>query len=298
MDFALTEEQEAIRKMVREFAAKEIEPRIHEINEKGVFHTPVIRKAAELGLLGMTVPSEYGGTGTDFVSYCIMIEEVSRVCGSTGLTLAAHCGLGTSHIAQGTEEQKRAYLPKLASGERIGAWALTEPGSGSDAAALATTAVRKGNEWILNGEKTFCTNAHFADVITVMAKTDPGKGTKGITAFIVPKGTPGLKMGKLEEKLGLHGSATSQFFLEDARVPHANVVGGDAGVGAGFVGALKTLDSGRIAIGAWALGIAQGALDASLAYAKERQQFGKPIGAFQAIGFKLATMATEIDAAR
>ncbi|MEA3199822.1 MAG: hypothetical protein QOE90_1250 [Thermoplasmata archaeon] len=299
MQFDLTDDQKAIQKMVREFAEKEVEPEIDAIERDGVWKTSVLKKAAELGLAGMTIPTEYGGTGLDAVSYNLAIQELSRVNGSVGITFAAHCGLGSSHInIMGTHEQKAKYLPKLASGEHWGAWGLTEPGAGSDAAGLATIATREGDGWKLNGQKVFCTNGHFADTFTLMAKTDPGKGAKGITAFIVPKGTKGLVLGKLEHKLGLHGSATSQVFLEDCWVPDAQVVGLQPGLGHGFVGAMRTLDAGRIAIGSLALGMAQGAYETALAYAKERQQFGKPIGSFQAIQFKLATIATELDAAR
>lgn len=299
MDFRPTEEHVQVRRMVREFAERTIAPQVKDINERGVFETNVMREAAKLGILGMTVPAEYDGAGVDFVSYCIAVEEIARVDASTALSVAAHCGLGTTHIfIMGTEEQKRRYVPLLARGERIGTWCLTEPGSGSDAAALVTRAERTGKDWVLNGEKTFATNGHYADTFTVMAKTDPGKGAKGITAFVVEKGTPGLKLGKLEEKLGMHGSPTSQLFLEDCRVPDVNVIGGKEGIGQGFIGALRTLDSGRIAIGALAVGIAQGALDASVKYAKERRAFGQPIGSFQAIQWKLADMAVQLEAAR
>jgi alkylation response protein AidB-like acyl-CoA dehydrogenase len=299
MEFELSDEQRAIQQMVREFAEKEVAPEIDLIEEKGVWNSSVLKKAAELGLAGMTIPTEYGGTGLDAVSYNLAIQELSRVNGSVGITFAAHCGLGSSHInIMGTHEQKQKYLPKLASGEHWGGWGLTEPTSGSDAASLRTTAVRDGDGWRLNGQKVFLTNGHFASTFTIMAKTDPAKGARGISAFVVEKGTKGLVLGKLEEKLGLHGSATSQVFLDDCWVSDANVLGGPAGLGNGFVGAMRTLDAGRIAIGSLALGMAQGAYETALAYAKERQQFGKPIGSFQAVQFKLATMATELDAAR
>jgi alkylation response protein AidB-like acyl-CoA dehydrogenase len=300
MDFTPSEEHVQVRKMVREFAERTIQPLVKDINTKGVYETPVMPEAAKLGILGMTVPAEYDGAGVDFISYCIAIEEIARVDASTALSIAAHCGLGTSHIfAMGTEEQRRRYIPPLARGEKVAVWCLTEPGSGSDAAGLATRATKKGKDWVLNGEKTFATNGHYADTFTIMAKTDPAKGAKGITAFVVEKGTPGLKLGKLEEKLGMHGSPTSQVFLEDCHVPEENVIGGpQEGLGKGFVGALKTLDSGRIAIGALSVGIAQGSLDASVKYAKERRAFGQPIGAFQAIQWKLADMQVETEAAR
>ncbi len=299
MHFELSEDQRAIQTMVREFSEKEVAPQIDLLEEKGVWNTDILKKAAGLGLAGMTIPTEYGGAGLDTVSYNLAIQELSRINGSVGITFAAHCGLGTSHInIMGTHEQKQKYLPKLASGEHWGAWALTEPGAGSDAAGLATMAVRDGDGWKLNGQKVFCTNGHFADTLTIMAKTDPAKGAKGITAFIVEKDTKGLILGKLEEKLGLHGSATSQIFLEDCYVPDDQVIGLEAGIGNGFVGAMKTLDAGRIAIGSLALGMAQGAYETALAYAKEREQFGQKIGKFQAVQFKIADMAMEIDAAR
>ncbi|HWH08115.1 MAG TPA: acyl-CoA dehydrogenase family protein [Candidatus Thermoplasmatota archaeon] len=299
MEFDLTEDQKAIQKMVREFAQSEVAPEVDLIETQGVWRSSVLKKAAELGLAGMTIPTEYGGTGLDAVSYNLAIQELSRVNGSVGITFAAHCGLGSSHInIMGTHEQKQKYLPKLARGEHWGAWGLTEPGAGSDAAGIATTAKRDGDGWVLNGQKVFCTNGHFADTFTLMAKTDPAKGAKGITAFIVEKGTKGLVLGKLEEKLGLHGSATSQLFMEDLWVPDSQVVGGEAGLGNGFVGAMRTLDAGRIAIGSLAYGMALGAYETALAYAKEREQFGKKIGQFQAIQFKLADMATELDASR
>lgn len=300
MDFRPSEEHVQVRKMVREFAERTIAPQVKEINDNGLFTTNVMKEAAKLGILGMTVPADLDGAGVDFVSYCIAIEELARVDASTALSVAAHCGLGTSHIqAMGTEEQKRKYIPPLARGEKIAVWCLTEPASGSDAAGMTTRAEKEGKDWVLNGEKTFATNGHFADTFTIMAKNDASKGSKGITAFIVEKGTPGLKLGKLEEKLGMHGSPTSQVFLEDCRVPEENVIGGPKdGVGKGFIGALKTLDSGRIAIGALSLGIAQGSLDASLKYAKERRAFGQVIGSFQAIQWKLADMAVQLEAAR
>jgi alkylation response protein AidB-like acyl-CoA dehydrogenase len=299
MEFELTEDQKAIQKMVREFAEKEVAPEVDLVEEKGVWKTSILKKAAGLGLAGMTIPAEYGGTGLDTVSYNLAIQELSRINGSVGITFAAHCGLGSSHInIMGTHEQKQKYLPRLASGEHWGAWGLTEPGAGSDAAGLASTAVREGDGWRLNGQKVFCTNGHFADTFTLMAKTDPSKGARGITAFIVEKGAKGLVLGKLEEKLGLHGSATSQLFMEDLWVPDAQVVGGEPGIGAGFTGAMKTLDAGRIAIGSLALGMAQGAYETALGYAKEREQFGRKIGGFQAVQFKLADMAMELDASR
>ncbi|HVL48352.1 MAG TPA: acyl-CoA dehydrogenase family protein [Candidatus Thermoplasmatota archaeon] len=299
MKFELTEEQRAVQKMVRDFAENVVRPQIPKIEKEGVWNTSVLAEAAKLGLAGMTIPAEFGGAGLDTLSYNLAIQEMSRVNGSVGITFAAHCGLGTGHIGiMGTPEQKRKYLPRLASGEHWGAWGLTEPGAGSDAAGLASVAKREGDGWKISGQKVFCTNGHFADVFTIMAKTDPSKGSHGITAFIVEKGAKGLTLGKLEKKLGLHGSATSQVFLEDVWVPDAQVIGGEAGIGKGFVGAMRTLDAGRIAIGSLAYGLALGAYDTALAYAKEREQFGRKIGTFQAIQFKLASMATELDAAQ
>jgi len=244
----------------------------------------------------MTVAAEDGGAGVDCVSYNIAIEEIARVSGSLSLSLAAHNGLGISHIyTQGSPELRAKYIPDLASGRKIGAWALTEPEAGSDAAGLQSTAVRDGDGWLLNGQKQFITNGHIADVFTIMAKTDPKMGAHGITAFAAEKGQKGLNLGKKEDKLGMRGSITSQLYLEDLYIPDDHVVGA---IGAGFIGTMKTLDAGRIAIGSLALGLAQGAYDASIAYAKERQQFGKPIASNQAIQWKLADMATQIDAAR
>ncbi len=297
VDFELSSDQEAIRRAVREFAQKEVAPKAEEIEEKGVFHEDLglWDRCAGMGLTGMTVDPRWGGAGADFVSYAIMIEEISRVSGSLGITLAAHNGLGTSHIkTQGTDEQRETYVEPLAKGQAIGCWSLTEPRSGSDAAGLTTTAEKDGDTWVLNGQKVFATNGHSADVITVMARTGEHK-TRGISAFIVEPDDDGFRPGVLEEKLGLHGSETSELLLEDCRIPAERMIGDE---GEGFIGALKTLDTGRIAIGAMALGLGQGALDIALDYAKEREQFGTPIGSFQAIQFKLADMATELDAAR
>jgi butyryl-CoA dehydrogenase len=296
VDFSFTEEQQLIRKTMREFAETEVAPLARRIDRDDWWPEPLVPRMRELGLFGMTVKAEDGGTGLDTVSYNIAIEEIARVSGSLALSLAAHNGLGTSHIyTQGSPEQVRKYVPELASGAKIGAWALTEPGAGSDAAGLQSMAVREGDGWTLNGQKQFITNGHVAQVFTVMAKSDPAAGAKGITAFIVDAGTKGLRIGKHEDKLGMRGSYTSQLYLEDLHVPDAAVLGG---VGNGFSGTMKTLDAGRIAIGSLALGLAQGALDASLAYAKERKQFGKPIADNQAIQWFLADMATQVDAAR
>jgi alkylation response protein AidB-like acyl-CoA dehydrogenase len=298
VDFELTGEQEAIRRTVREFAQQEVAPRAEEIEEKGVFHDDLDLwgRCAELGLTGMTVDPNLDGAGLDFVSYAIAIEEISKASGSLGITLAAHNGLGTSHLnSEGTPEQRETYVPPLARGDDVGCWALTEPQSGSDAAGLQTTADKDGDEWVIDGQKVFATNGHSADTVTVMARTDPGEQTRGISAFIVEDDVEGFQPGVLEDKLGLHGSETSELIFDGCRVPDENLLGER---GKGFHGALNTLDSGRIAIGAMALGLGQAALDAGLDYAKQREQFDQPIGSFQAIQHKLADMSTELDAAR
>ncbi len=299
MDFSLTPEQELIRQTMREFAETRVQPIAAKMDEEDWWPTELVPEMASMGLLGMVVPQELGGAGLDTVSYNIAIEEIARVSGSLSLSLAAQNGLGYGHIlGQGTPEQVEKYVPPMARGEKIGAWCLTEPSAGSDAAGLQTTAVRDGDGWLINGQKQFITNGHIADTFTIMAKTDPSKGAKGITAFIGEKGDKGLNLGNKEDKLGMRGSITSQLYFEDLYIPDERVIGGEAGLGMGFIGTMKTLDAGRIAIGSLALGLAQGAYDASLAYAMERKQFGKPIGANQAIQWKLADMATQIDAAR
>jgi alkylation response protein AidB-like acyl-CoA dehydrogenase len=296
MDFELTDDQRMIRDMVRDFAQKEIAPIAAEMDKTEEFPWPVVRKMGELGLLGLPIPEKYGGAGADTVSYAIAVEEFSRASGSLGITLAAHTSLGTYPIYLfGTEEQKHTYLPPLASGQGLGAFGLTEPGAGSDAGATRTTAVRDGDAWVINGQKTFITNGSIARTLVVSAVTDHGKGTKGISSFIVPTDAPGFQPGRNEDKLGLRASVTSQLFFNDCRVPAGNLLGQE---GDGFKQMLITLDGGRISIGAMALGLAQAALDASLKYAKERVQFGQPIASFQAIQWMLADMATEIDCAR
>ena len=296
MDFTPTPEQEMIRKQVREFAEREIKPIATAMDESGEFPRESVAKMAGLGLLGMTVPAELEGGGLDTVSYAIAIEEVSRVDGSHGLVMAAHNSLCAGNIMiAGTKEQKQRYIPDLAAGRKMGAWALTEPGSGSDAAAMATEARLDGDEWVLNGTKNFCTNAPVAGTFVIVAITDRTKGNHGISAFIVEKENPGLKIGKVENKLGMRGSATSQVLLEDCRVPKDGLLGE---LNYGFTNALKTLDGGRVSIGALGVGIAQGAYEEALRYAKERKQFGKPIAEFQAIQFMLADMALRTDAAR
>lgn len=296
MDFELTDEQKNFKKMVREFAEKKIAPIARDVDENHVFPWDTIREGGKLGLMGMTVPSEYGGAGIDRISYMLALEEIGRVCGSHCLTIEAHNSLGVGHLYEkGNEEQRRKYLPRLTSGEGLAAWALTEPNAGSDAAGTQTTAVKEGDEWVINGTKQFITSGSIADVVVVMAMTDKTKGARGITAFLVDKGNPGMKYGVEENKLGLRGTITSEMFFEDCRVPEENQLGE---LGDGFVGSMTILDRGRAAIGAMSVGIAQGALDKAVAYSKERKQFGKSISEFQAIQFMLADMATEIEASR
>src|ERR1700757_5543499 len=294
--FKLTEEQEHLRKEVRDFAAREIAPNVMRWDEASEFPADVVRQLGQMGLLGVIFPVEYGGAGLGYVDYVLAIEELSAVDGSIGIIVAAHNSLGTNHIfLAGTEEQRRKYVPKLASGEWLGAWGLTEPGSGSDASAARTTALRKGDNWVLNGNKTFITNAHYADVAVVIAVTDRSQGTHGLSAFIVEKGTPGFRPGKKENKLGLRASDTSELIFEDCEIPAENLLGQ---LGEGFIDSMRVLDGGRISIAALSLGIGRGALDASVKYVKERRQFGKAIAEFQGIQWKLADMATELDAAR
>ncbi len=296
MNFQLSEEHEMLRKMVRDFARKEVEPTAAERDEEERFDRKLFDQMAELGLTGIPWSEEYGGIGSDYLSYVIAVEELSRVCASTGVTLSAHTSLaGWPLNAFGTEEQKQKFLRPMAEGKLMGAYGLTEPGSGSDASGMKTTAKLDGDHYILNGSKIFITNGGEAEIYIVFAQTDKEKGHKGITAFIVEKGTPGFSMGKKEKKLGIRSSPTLEIIFEDCRVPVENRLGDE---GQGFKIAMKTLDGGRNGIAAQAVGIAQGALDAATAYAKERKQFGKPIGANQGIGFKLADMATKIEAAR
>ncbi|HTC95105.1 MAG TPA: acyl-CoA dehydrogenase [Terriglobales bacterium] len=296
MDFQLNDEQLQLKKSVREFAEREIAPNVMKWDEEGEFPLAVIKELGKLGLLGVIFPTEYGGADMGYVEYVTAIEELSRVDGSVGIIVAAHTSLCTNHIfVAGNEEQKRKYVPKLASGEFIGAWGLTEPGSGSDAGGARCTAVRKGDNWIINGTKTFCTNGHYADVVVVIAVTDKAAHTHGLSAFLVDKGTKGFRPGKKENKLGLRASDTAELIFEDCVVPASHLLGKE---GDGFIDAMRILDGGRISIAALSLGIAQGAFDAALKYSKQRKQFGKAISEFQAIQWKLADMATEIDAAR
>ncbi|EKN64884.1 acyl-CoA dehydrogenase [Neobacillus bataviensis LMG 21833] len=295
MNLTFTAEQEMMRKMVRDFAENEIAPFIENM-EKGEFPREILRKMGELGLMGIPVPEKYGGAEMDFTSYIIAINEISRVSATLGVILSVHTSVGTNPIVYfGTEEQKQKYVPKLASGEYLGAFCLTEPSSGSDAASLKTRAVKKGGHYVLNGSKMFITNGGEADIYIVFANTDARLGTKGIAAFIVEKDTPGLVIGKDEKKMGLHGSRTVQLTFEDMHVPVENLLGNES---EGFKIAMANLDVGRIGIATQALGIAEAALSAATAYAKEREQFGKPIAAQQGIAFKLADMATSVEAAK
>jgi alkylation response protein AidB-like acyl-CoA dehydrogenase len=298
MNFQLTEEQNLIRDMVRQFAETEVAPSATERDEQEHFDRDLMfARLADLGLTGIVFPEEYGGAGADYLSYAIAVEELSRVCGSTGVTLSAHLSLGANPIYLfGTEEQKKKFLTPLALGQAMGAFGLTEPSAGSDAGGTRTTAVRDGDEWILNGTKIFITNAGEADTYVVFARTDKeAQKHHGITAFIVEKGRPGFSFGKKEKKMGIRSSPTMELVFENCRVPHANLLGEE---GKGFKVAMKTLDGGRIGIASQALGIAQGALDATIAYATQREQFNKPLSAFQGVQFQLADMATQVEAAR
>ncbi len=296
MNFELNEEQKMFQKAMRDFAENEIRPIAQETDASAQFPWDTIRKMAAMGMLGLPVPEEYGGAGADYLSYAIAVEEVSRVCGSTGITLAAHTSLACMPLVYfGTEEQKQKYLPPMAGGGVLGAFGLTEPGAGSDAGAVQTTAVLQGDEWVINGQKTFITSGSIAEVVIIAARTDPSAGSRGISNIIVEKGTPGFRPGRDEEKMGLKGSITSQLFFEDCRVPKENILGKP---GEGFKQFLITLDGGRISIGAMALGLAQAALESAVEYSKQRVQFGQPIATFQAIQWMIADMATEIDAAR
>jgi acyl-CoA dehydrogenase len=295
MNLRFTEEQEMMRKMVQDFAEKEVAPFVERM-EAGEFPKSILQKMGELGLMGIPIPEEYGGSGMDFTSYIIAIEELSKVSATLGVILSVHTSVGTNPILYfGTEEQKQKYIPKLATGEYLGAFCLTEPSAGSDAASLKTRAVKQGKDYILNGSKVFITNGGEADTYIVFASTNPDAGSKGITAFIVDKNTPGLVIGKNEHKMGLNGSKTVQLTFEDMKVPQENMLGAE---GEGFKIALANLDVGRIGIAAQALGIAEAALEAAIVYAKERQQFGKPIAMHQGVGFKLADMATAVEASK
>jgi alkylation response protein AidB-like acyl-CoA dehydrogenase len=296
LDFQLSEEQQQLRRSVREFAEREILPNVMKWDEAGEFPLATIRELGKLGLMGVVFPNDLGGAGMGYVEYVTAIEELSRVDGSVGIIVAAHTSLCANHIfLAGNEQQKRKYLPRLASGEFIGAWGLTEPGSGSDAGSARMSAVRNKHGWVLNGTKTFCTNGHYADVLVVIAVTDRAAHTHGLSAFIVEKGTNGFRPGKKENKLGLRASDTAELIFEDCLIPAENLLGAEEN---GFIDAMRVLDGGRISIAALSLGMAQGAYEAALNYSKQRKQFGRAISEFQAIQWKLADMATDIDAAR
>jgi alkylation response protein AidB-like acyl-CoA dehydrogenase len=294
--FGLTDEQEQLRREVRTFAEREIAPHVSEWDEKSEFPHAVVKKLGQMGLMGVIFPEELGGAGLGYVEYVLAVEELSRVDGSVGIIVASHNSLCTNHInIGGNDAQKKRWISKLASGEWLGAWGLTEPGSGSDAGGMRTTAVRGDGGWILNGSKTFITNGTYADCALVLAVTDKENGTRGgISAFLVERGTPGFRSGKKENKLGLRASDTAELIFENCFVPDDCLVGD---LGGGFKDAMRTLDGGRISIAALSLGIARGALDAAAKYAKQRKQFGKAISDFQAIQFKLADMTTQLDAA-
>lgn len=294
--FTLTEDQQQLRKEIRDFAAREIAPHVSEWDEHSTFPLAVVKEMGRMGLMGIIFPPEYGGAGMGYVDYVLAIEELSAVDGSVGIIVAAHNSLCSNHIfLAGNEAQRKKYNSKLATGEWIGAWGLTESGSGSDAAGARTTAVKKDGKWVLNGSKTFITNGSYADVAVVMAVTDKTQGTHGLSAFVVEKGARGFRPGKKENKLGLRASDTAELIFEDCEIPEENLLGK---LNEGFIDAMRVLDGGRVSIAALSLGIARGALDASLKYVKERRQFGKAIAEFQGIQWKLADMATELDAAR
>lgn len=295
MNFAKTENQQMIAQMVRDFAEKEIRPNLNKWDAEEYFPIETMKKMGELGLLGIYIPEEYGGSGFGYYEYVTALIELGKVCGGVGLSVAAHNSLCTGHLYyHGSEAQKKKYLPKLCSGEFIGAWGLTEPNTGSDAMRMKTTAIKDGNDWVINGAKTWITHGLSGDVSVVLVRTGELLDSKGITAFIIEKGTTGFSAIKIKDKLGVRASETAELIFDNVRVPSENVIGE---VGMGFVQAMKVLDGGRISIAALSCGIARGAYEASLKYAKEREQFGQPIANFQAIGFKLADMATEVEAA-
>ena len=296
MDFNLNKTQELFRQMIREFAEKEVKPLAAEIDEQERFPQETVEKMARLGIFGIPVPKQYGGAGGDNIMYSIAVEELSRCCATTGVVVSAHTSLCMSPILQfGTEEQKMKYVPKLASGEWIGAFGLTEPNAGTDAAGQQTTAVLDGDEWVINGNKIFITNGSYANVFIIIAMTDKSLGTKGISAFIVEKTDPGFSIGKKEKKMGIRGSATTELIFEDCRIPKDRQLGQ---LGKGFGLAMKTLDGGRIGIACQALGIAQGAMDETVRYTKERKQFGRSISQFQNTQFQMADLETKVQAAR
>lgn len=295
MNFERNENQEMIAQMVRDFAEREIRPNMNQWDADEYFPVETMKKMGELGLLGIYIPEEYGGSGFGYFEYATALMELGKVCGGVGLSVAAHNSLCTGHIYyHGSEEQKKKYLPKLASGEFIGAWGLTEPNTGSDAMRMKTTAVLDGNEWVINGAKNWITHGLSGDVSVVLVRTGELLDSKGITAFIIEKGTPGFSAVKIKDKLGVRASETAELIFDNCRVPKENVIGE---VGMGFIQAMQVLDGGRVSIAALSCGVARGAYEASVKYAKEREQFGKPIGSFQAIAFKLADMATQVHAA-
>ncbi len=295
MDFSFSENQKLVQEMAKNFATKYIAPHVMEWDESQFFPKELFKEMGNHGLMGVLVPEEYGGSGFGYFEYVTALVEISKVCGSIGLSMAAHNSLCTNHILQfGNEEQKNKWLPKLAAGEWVGAWGLTEPGTGSDAGHMLTKAVKDGNDWVLNGSKCFITHGKSGDIAVMMARTGNPDDTHSMSAFVIEKGTPGYSAGKKENKLGMRASETTEVVLNNCRIPAANMLGKE---GEGFIQALKILDGGRISIAALSLGIAQGAFDHALAYSKERKQFGQPISSFQGISFKLADMATEIEAA-
>jgi butyryl-CoA dehydrogenase len=296
MDFNLTKKQKLFQQMIRDFAEKEVKPLAAEVDEQERFPIETVEKMAKIGILGIPVPAQYGGAGGSNIMYSIAVEELSRVCATTGVIVSAHTSLCVAPIMEhGTEEQKQKYIPKLASGEYIGAFGLTEPNAGTDASAQQTMAVADGDNWIINGNKIFITNAGYAHVYVIFAMTDKSLGTKGITAFIIEKGTPGFTFGKKELKMGIRGSATSELIFENCVIPKENMLGK---IGGGFGIAMKTLDGGRIGIASQAPGIAQGAMDETVKYVKERKQFGKALGKFQNTQFQLADLETKVQASR
>ncbi len=296
MDFELNEDQKAVQRMIREFAEREIAPVAGKLDEREEFPAQIVGKLSELGLMGILFPKEYGGAAMDYISYALILEELGRYDASVALTVESHNSLCTNHIyLAGTEDQKRRYLPQLTSGKVLGAWGLTEPGSGSDAAGMQTTATLEGNHWVLNGTKTFITQGSVAGIYVIMAITDRAKRDKGISAFILERGTPGFRVGRKEHKMGFRASDTAQLIFGGARIPKENLLGE---LNHGFIDTLKILDAARIGMAALTVGIARGCLEEGLKYAKDRQAFGQPIATYQAIQWKLADMATEIDAAR
>jgi butyryl-CoA dehydrogenase len=296
MDFGLTKEQELARQMLQEFVKNEVEPIAAEVDATEMFPMETVRQMAEYGMMGMGFPKELGGSGTDYLTYIMAVEELGKACATTSVVLSAHTSLCCAPIYEfGTPQQKEKFLPDLLSGRKIGAFGLTEPNAGTDSSAQQTVAVKDGEDYIINGSKIFITNGGVADTFVIFAMTDRAKGNKGITAFIIEKGMPGFSIGKLEDKLGIRGSSTTELIFEDMRVPAANMLGKE---GRGFGVAMKTLDGGRIGIAAQALGIAEGALASAVSYMKERKQFGKPLSAFQGLQWYVAEMQTNVDAAK